>query len=305
MPGSESETLGVWISALTDSGKVRPHNEDYIGYLVPEDRGVRASHGALMVVCDGVGGGSAGEVASERAVHRILRDYYAQSTETEIEDRLIFAVQQANAELYAENQRDPDVRPMSTTVVAALILGRELLVAHAGDSRAYLARGGQITQLTTDHSWVAEMVEAGDLTPEEAAKHPWRNRITRGLGLKEEIDLDVQEFALEARDVLLLCSDGLTRHVSDEEILAAAMQYPPEGAVQQLVRLANMRGGKDNISVLGAEALTESELTGRLSQAEVADEETQVPVRPKRRLARRGWRRFLPWVAVCTLLGLG
>ena len=302
MPGPESETLTVWISALTDTGKVRRHNEDYIGYLVPENHGARAIQGALMVVCDGVGGGSAGEVASERAVHCILDNYYTQSTSLEIEDRLFAAIQQANAELYAENQQDPEARPMSTTVVAALIVGRELLVAHAGDSRAYLACGGQITQLTTDHSWVAEMVEAGDLTPEEAEKHPWRNRITRGLGLKEEVELDVQEIALEARDVILLCSDGLTRHIGDDEILDAVTRYSPERAVQHLVRLANMRGGKDNISALIAEVLTETELAARLSQAEVADEETQVPVQPRRVVDRRDLRRILPLAAAAALL---
>ena len=302
MPGPESETLTVWISALTDTGKVRRHNEDYIGYLVPENHGARAIQGALMVVCDGVGGGSAGEVASERAVHRILDDYYTQSTSLEIEDRLLAAIQQANAELYAENQHDPEARPMSTTVVAALIVGRDLLVAHAGDSRAYLARGSQITQVTTDHSWVAEMVEAGDLTPEEAEKHPWRNRITRGLGLKEEVELDVQEIALEARDVILLCSDGLTRHIGDDEILDAVTRYSPERAVQHLVRLANIRGGKDNISALIAEVLTETELAARLSQAEVADEETQVPVQPRRAVDRRDLRRILPLAAAAALL---
>lgn len=295
MPGSEPVALTVLVSALTDTGRVRGHNEDYVGYLVPDDRAVRASQGALMVVCDGVGGGAAGEVASERAVHRILRDYYAQPTEPEIEDRLIFAIQQANAELYAENQHDPDGRPMSTTVVAALILGRELLVVHAGDSRAYLTRGNQITQLTTDHSWVTEMVEAGDLTPEEAEKHPWRNRITRGLGLKEDITLDDQEVALEAEDNVILCSDGLTRHVSDEEILDSVTRYPPEGAAQNLVRLANTRGGKDNISVLIGKILTEREFATRTRQACMSDAETQVPLLPKRQLARRGWRRFLPW----------
>ena len=149
------------IAASTDTGLARKHNEDYVGYHVPTEPDMLQAYGALMVVCDGVGGAAAGEVASEQAVHRILKDFYEAPREDAVEDRLLMAIEAANDVIYSRNMRSQSDREMGTTVVAATWLAEHLVVAHAGDSQAYLVHNGQITQLTKDHSWVAEMVRWG------------------------------------------------------------------------------------------------------------------------------------------------
>ena len=250
MNSIEHKSAVVSVAAFTDVGRVRKNNQDYVAYHIPPDSRVREQYGSLFLVCDGVGGQSAGDVASEHAGRRILNDYYQGPADQPLPTRLLAAIQQANADILAENAEQPDARKMTTTVVAAVVAGFHLHVAHVGDSRAYLARQGQITQLTKDHSWVAEMVRAGDLTPEEARNHPWRNRITRALGLKEHVEVDVQSFEIAPGDVVVLCSDGLTRHVDDQEIAGMATSRPARSAAQSLVKLAKERGGTDNISVI-------------------------------------------------------
>ena len=246
------------IAALTDVGKTRGHNEDYVGYYQPPDEQARHSQGALFLVCDGVGGGSAGEVASEHAVRRILSDYYQTGEQTTAPARLLAAVQRANSDIYQENLRRGEDRKMATTVVVALLLGNQALLAHAGDSRAYLVRDGHALQVTQDHSWVAEMVQSGDLTAQEAENHPWRNRITRSLGMAENVKIDTNTIDVRPGDALLLCSDGLTRYVSDAEIAETVGKAPAPRAAQQLIDLANARGGSDNISAVVVELLPEA-----------------------------------------------
>ena len=222
----------------------------------PLDRHHPDLDGALFLVCDGVGGHSAGEVASEHAGQRVLSDYYQAPAEQAAAARLTAAIQQANADILRENAGQPEARMMTTTIVAAVIEGWRLSLAHVGDSRAYLIRAGRITQLTADHSWVAEMVRAGDLTPEEARQHPWRNRITRSLGMKERVVVDSQVVEVVQGDVVLLCSDGLTRHVADAEIAEMVTRQPAFAAGQALVDLAKARGGSDNISIVVAQLLS-------------------------------------------------
>ncbi|MGQ9554909.1 MAG: Stp1/IreP family PP2C-type Ser/Thr phosphatase [Anaerolineae bacterium] len=245
------------IAALTDVGKSRGHNEDYVGYYQPPDEQARRSQGSLFLVCDGVGGGSAGEVASEHAARRILSDYYQAGEQGAAQERLLAAIQRANSDIYEENLRRGEDRKMATTVVAALVLGNQTLLAHAGDSRAYLVRDGQAFQVTQDHSWVAEMVQSGDLTAQEAESHPWRNRITRSLGMAESVKVDSKTIEVKPGDTLLLCSDGLTRYVSDVEIAETVSKLPAPQAAQQLIDLANARGGSDNISAVIVELLPE------------------------------------------------
>lgn len=267
----------VSIAASTDTGRARKHNEDYVGYHVPHEPDMLQACGALMVVCDGVGGAAAGEVASEEAVHRILKDYYEAPREDTVEDRLLLAIEAANDAIYFRNTRSQAGREMGTTVVAAAWLAEHLVVAHAGDSRAYLVRDGEIAQLTRDHSWVADMVRSGDLTPEEAERHPWRSRITRGLGLAGDVNAEVQSFVTAPGDILILCSDGLTRHVEDGEIADIVMNYAGARAVRRLVDLANLRGGKDNISAIVAEWLPEELARERRQQGLLDEAETDIP----------------------------
>ena len=252
-PDSQADTVvpsaPPVFASLTDVGQVRGHNEDYVSQYVPADPQVRRVLGSLFVVCDGVGGGAAGEVASEHAVKTILADYYAPTNQALPQARLIAAIQRANQEIFQENERRNDERKMATTVVAALLIDHHVLVAHAGDSRAYLIRDGRAIQITKDHSWVAQMVDAGELTSAEAESHPWRNRITRSLGMSETVEVDTQVLELQPNDALLLCSDGLSRYATDADIAAAVSQLPVNQAAKALVDLANRNGGKDNISV--------------------------------------------------------
>jgi PPM family protein phosphatase len=236
--------------ACTDTGRARELNEDYLAYLVPGASSREAAYGALFLVCDGVGGGVSGEVASNMAGGRIMREYYDAPQELSPSVRLAQAIERANTQVYTENREQPEGRRMTTTVVAALIMGAKLHLAHTGDSRAYVITRGQIVLVTRDHSWVAELVRSGDLTEAEAEAHPWRNRITRALGMHESIDIEQRVLDLLEGDRLLLCSDGLTRHVAEEEILEVVANCEPGEASRRLIDLANERGGQDNISVV-------------------------------------------------------
>ena len=243
------------VAALTDPGRRRRHNEDCVGYRVPKGLPERETHGALFVLCDGSGGSSAGKAASEYAVRQILDGYYQGSASAgqaarPPRARLEAAIQRANADICQQNSSQSVELQGTTTVVVAAILESGLLVAHLGDSRAYLVQQGRIEQLTEDDSWVAEMMLAGDMTVEQARAHPWRDSATRSLGKDSRVELKIKAMDIHPGDVLVLCSDGLSWPVSDAEILSTATHYPPQSAARRLVALANARGGRDNISVI-------------------------------------------------------
>jgi serine/threonine protein phosphatase PrpC len=234
---------------LTDTGRVRPHNEDYVDFYVPPDPQQEARKGAIYLVADGMGGHQAGEVASRGAVETAIERYYA-DTSSDVGKSLVRAVQAANQQIHAQAQTDPSKSGMGTTLVAAVILGRKVYVANVGDSRAYLINRASIAQITEDHSWVEEQVRAGLLTPEQAKRHPQRNLVTRALGSKPSVDVDLFEGEVSTGDAILLCSDGLTGRVEDHEIATIVRDHPPHEAVRLLVAAANERGGSDNITVL-------------------------------------------------------
>lgn len=239
--------LGIDVAFRSDVGRTRRRNEDFVSYYEPTDDLEAARSGSLYIVADGVGGASAGEIASEYAVRKVLAEYYA-SQESDLEERLIQAVTAANDDIYRYTDSRP--RPMATTLVAAVVRGDELFVANVGDSRAYLVRNGEIRQVTEDHSLTAQMVRQGRLSPEEAEVHPKRNLLVRTVGGADTVDVDIFGGPLLLGDVVVLCTDGLTRYVSEAEITHAVCSMRPQQAVDQLVELANQRGGKDNITVL-------------------------------------------------------
>jgi protein phosphatase len=240
-----------WIvnsSQLSDVGQKRRHNEDYVGFYEPRGIADLEAHGRLYVLADGVGGATAGDIASKYAVKRIIHTYY-QSAGQNSGDRLRRVIEGANAEIFAQNLGRPDNREMATTVVAAIIRGNELIVANVGDSRAYLIRDEIIEQITEDHSLMNEMIKDGAITAEQAATHPYRNVIMRSVGAHETVQVDVFVRQHSPGDILILCSDGLTRLVNNRELVDIARASPPAEAARQLVALANERGGDDNISV--------------------------------------------------------
>jgi serine/threonine protein phosphatase PrpC len=241
--------LTIESAQLTDVGRRRRHNEDYVSYFEPPDPDELARSGRLYIVADGVGGAAAGEVASEYAVKKVLHEYY-QSNEPDLGDRLQAAIHAANQDLCQHIEQRPDLGRMGTTLVAAVIRGNTLTIANVGDSRAYLIRDGEIHQLTRDHSLVGQLVREGSITSQEAKHHPKKNVILRSLGMDPSVSADVFDGQINPGDRLLLCSDGLTRHVEDDEIAKTVIRTQGNRAVQQLVEMANARGGKDNISVM-------------------------------------------------------
>ena len=253
-PPQEIDLVAV---KLTDTGRVRPHNEDYVDFLVPSDRQQEEQKGSIYLVADGMGGHQAGEVASRGAVELVIDHYYA-DTSRDVGRSLVRAVQAANQQIYAQAQADPSKSGMGTTLVAAVILGRKVYVANVGDSRAYLINRASITQITEDHSWVEEQVRAGLLTPEQAKRHPQRNLVTRALGSRPSVDVDLFEGEVSTGDVILLCSDGLTGRVADHEIAPIVQDHPPDEATRLLVTAANDRGGSDNITVLIVSTATDA-----------------------------------------------
>lgn len=236
--------MALEIGLRSDVGRRRTGNEDALDALeLPDGRG------ALCVVADGMGGHRAGEVASRLAVETIRSRFDPAGGAS----ALVRAIQDANRTVFAEASADPEKQGMGTTVVCALLVDGAAQLANVGDSPAFLVRGGQTRRLTRDHTWVAEEIARGAIRPEEAAGHPYRHILTRCLGMAEEIEVDLYEpLPLEPGDVLVLCSDGLSEHVAPEELPAAVADRPAGEAAEELIALANGRGGTDNISVVVA-----------------------------------------------------
>jgi serine/threonine protein phosphatase PrpC len=238
----------VSMGGKTDTGKVRRRNEDDLGWWIPSDPEEARRKGNLYIVADGMGGHLAGDRASELAVSVITKAYY-EDPSPDVETSLCYAIEAANTRIRDEAS-EMAKSGMGTTVVCAIIRGHELYVAHVGDSRAYLARGQAMQQLTEDHSWVEDQVRAGVISQEDARTHPQRNIITRSLGNRPEVVVDTQRRIIQEGDIILLCSDGLCGPVRDEEIQEAILNDEPQAACDRLVDLANENGGPDNVTTI-------------------------------------------------------
>lgn len=234
------------LCAKSHRGMVRELNEDC--YALKELPGC-----SLLIVADGMGGHKAGEVASETAVHKI-QEYITENFETEpIPQLLEKAMQVANDEIYHRAKEDPECAAMGTTAVICFVKDNEAYFANVGDSRAYLLGLGGMEQVTEDHSLVMELLRQGEITEEEAQQHPQKNVITRALGTERTVQTDVFHCELEPEDMILLCSDGLTGMVSEEEIASVMWSESPlEERLDSLVAMANERGGYDNITMIAA-----------------------------------------------------
>jgi protein phosphatase len=241
--------MTVRVATASDVGLKRSQNEDRFAVWNPN--GAEAdTRGALLVVADGMGGAMAGEVASQLAIDCVTRAYRESSGD--IVGDLKRAILSANRVIHDHSCEHPELRGMGTTCTALVARGHEAFFAHVGDSRAYLVRDGAIRQLTQDHSLVAQLVEHRQITPEQAKLDPRRNVVTRsvGVGADVEVDADAVGDALAAGDALVLCTDGLHGLVEDAEIARLATGADPEHACRELVALANLRGGTDNITVV-------------------------------------------------------
>ncbi|MCL2404940.1 MAG: Stp1/IreP family PP2C-type Ser/Thr phosphatase [Defluviitaleaceae bacterium] len=240
------------IAGLTAIGMVRSHNEDTI-YFTTNKIGPLPN---LFVVADGMGGHNAGEVASAKSLEffcDFIRNSQLSPTQTpeETVSLLVAAVDHANKEVYEYSLTSPTLSGMGTTFSACVVLDGKLAVAHIGDSRIYTVHNSDITQITVDHTYVAEMVLAGNLTPANAKTHPNRNQLTRVLGCKPPINVDGTLHDLQGIASVLLCSDGLTDMLHDSEIMhIATHDAPTQARAQALIDAANNNGGIDNISAI-------------------------------------------------------
>jgi PPM family protein phosphatase len=286
----------VLVGAKTDLGSVRENNEDKFDFLEPQPDSPYANKGRFYGVADGMGGHSAGQIASEIALKTVIRVYYADPT-TVIVNSLHYAVSEANGLIYDTAQMIPDRRDMGTTLTVGVIFEDRLTVAHCGDSRAYLIRDEAIEQITRDHSWVAEQVSLGALTIEQAQQSPFRNIITRSIGTQPMVEPDFYGVELQAGDRILLCSDGLTSHLEAEDILRiagskAAIEIGPSMTAMKLVEVANERGGRDNITVLIVDIIsidrTGSEDSVRAGNAESGSDHNSPQRSPDRGLSLTG-----------------
>ncbi len=236
------------IVAKTDKGLVRESNQD--AYAVGE----LPNEVAWAVVCDGMGGATGGDIASKLAVkvisEKINSSYNANMRDASIKNLLDSAITAANIEVFDLADARPELQGMGTTVVCTIVRNNIAFIAHAGDSRAYIASKGQLSQITVDHSYVQNLVDQGKISPDEAEHHPRKNVITRAVGVDKHIQVDFSEVELDENDTLILCTDGLTNYVTGDEMLSDVSDDQYYAFADRLVKRANSHGGGDNITVV-------------------------------------------------------
>ena len=275
-----AKKLRLAAAGLTDIGRRRERNQDNVTHYVPADENELAEKGALFVVCDGMGGHAAGEIASELGVNAI-RDVYYSSDEEDVIGNIANAIKSANEAIFSYARQHPESAGMGTTCVSVLIHGGRAYFVNFGDSRAYIVRDGSMRQVTLDHSWVAEQVRAGLLTEEQARTHAHRNVITRSLGTGPTVTADLFVETLKQGDRLLLCSDGLHGYVDEREIEREMLQHTdPEDGVQTLVDMANNNGGPDNITALVIHLIEVPSVSDELKLPVVGAQDEQTITQP-------------------------
>lgn len=237
------------IAGLTNKGRERVRNEDNL--FIRQDKDL-----AMVAVADGMGGHLAGNVASSLAVAAAEKFWNNLKHESitqvhEIPSLMVDMVAHANDTILEESNRNPEKRGMGTTLTTGLLYNNYLVISHIGDSRAYLVEDNSIHLLTKDHSLVEELIKTGEVKPEDALNHPQRHVLTRALGTMPDPNIDITEMEVHPGSMLFLCTDGLTNLVSDQEILNHTLhEEDPNILAEQLINLANSRGGYDNITVI-------------------------------------------------------
>lgn len=269
--GWHCPTFVLEVAQVSDLGMRRMNNQDSLAVVVTEDESKWASRGHLLMVADGMGAHAAGELASKLAADNIphtyfkLRDLYPPAA-------LRQAIREVNALIFSKGQSSIGFQGMGTTCSCLVLLPQGALVAHVGDSRVYRLRGHRLAQLTFDHSLVWEMAAAGQMAEEDVPSYIPKNVITRSLGPHENVNIDLEgPFDAAAGDVFLICSDGLSGQISDQEIGALLHCLSPQEAVQSLADLANLRGGPDNISIIVARVPNDQDAAKKLCPAPLPD----------------------------------
>lgn len=236
-------------AAGTDKGMHRELNEDCFNIISGND-GVPE----VFVIADGMGGHNSGEIASKAAVDYISSAISSSpgrfAPDSGISDEIKKLMAETNRNVHEKSFELPQNNGMGTTMTVAMAVGGVMYIGHIGDSRLYLIRDNSISQLTTDHSYIEEMIRNGSMTREEAKSHPRKHVITRALGCTPEVEADTYNCGMEAGDIYILCTDGLTNMLGEEEIMELAAANPPDAACEALVKRANDNGGEDNITVI-------------------------------------------------------
>ena len=335
MFGRDRKTIQIRVFGKTDLGRTRDHNEDrfLVADLTRQDASLLprvrehdvGERGSLLVVADGMGGAAAGELASEMATDTIYAQMVkmwggeGERTSQRFAYRLKEAVEVANSHIHAYAKAHPEVRGMGTTTTAVGVLGDHVYLSQVGDSRAYLIRDGAAVQLTKDQSLMQRLVEAGELTEEEAAQSERRNIILQALGPDAKVKVDLTHQELRRGDVLVLCSDGLSGQVKREEIAEIAGNATDlQAACERLIALANERGGPDNITVIvarfdgdGLPPPDAREEVGHQTYPLIDTETSTEPVpvyrgsRPPEPARHARWRAGVTVLLVAALVGLG
>ena len=261
----------------SDVGCVRDLNEDNAYWSKPDSEAQLAKKGVLVVVCDGMGGHAGGEIASKLAVETIESYYYSASAPTT--EALKSALEAANSAIFNKAKREPQLRGMGTTGTALVLRGGQAYCAHVGDSRLYLVRGGGIYQMSEDHSAVMELVRRGLLRAEEARNHPQKNVVLRAVGTQPQVEVSVwdEPFPIREGDRWLLCSDGLSDLVEDNELCDTITRNAIDVAGNSLIALARQRGGHDNITAAIVEVLPLQRIG---SETEATSEVTNEATKP-------------------------
>lgn len=253
---SEETSDNMQIAYRSDIGKKRTVNQDYVSWFKNKN------NQPLMIVCDGMGGHKAGDVASEMAVSHLGQAWKQTSFQDidRLSSWLLDSIQKINSLIFQKSLDFIDLDGMGTTLVAAAFVKEEVLIANVGDSRAYLFREDQLKQLTEDHSLVNEFVKSGEISLEDAQHHPQKNIVTRSVGSRKMVQVDLVAFPARPKDILILCTDGLTNMISEKEIKQILKQSSPlEKKTDQLIELSNDAGGSDNITVLITEFVEKKE----------------------------------------------
>jgi PPM family protein phosphatase len=287
------------VGHATDVGRQRQRNEDSLAVFVPSTDADPSQLAGLLLVADGMGGERAGDRASRMAAEQLrfwfssgaYRSWSQFSGDRPLESALIHALREISASIFKVGDADPTIRGMGSTVVIGVMTDHQMALAHVGDSRCYLIRRGAISQLTSDHSWVQRQVDAGYLTQEDARRHPQRNILIRSLGDALPPEVDVRTIGVQDNDLFVLCSDGLTGSVTEDEILQFTNYFrQPQQLADALLRLANDKDGSDNITVVvgrckgeddGSRRSFENEKTHRIDMTEFKDEDTRPDFDPE------------------------
>ncbi|NIT13576.1 MAG: Stp1/IreP family PP2C-type Ser/Thr phosphatase [Candidatus Dadabacteria bacterium] len=234
---------------ISDVGRVRKNNEDSYLYKTFSIKNNGTPDAFLMVVADGMGGHAAGEVASAKVIEELENNVDETSIE-KVPEILKQTIEDANQKIFNISAQNSELNGMGTTCTAMVYYDNTVHLAHVGDSRAYLIRNKEISQLSKDHTIVQELLEAGSITEEKAKTSPERNILLKAVGTSEELEVDLYSpISTNSGDIFLLCSDGLTEYIEQEEIKDTVIAYPLQKACEELIRIANERGGADNITV--------------------------------------------------------